>query len=211
MTNTGKAAFLIGSILSFFFFFPHTSVYAAAGINKTINFQSKVVNTDGTNVTDGTYDFVFTIYNGAGSAATNLFSESWSSAALWSTTMTTAPASAGESLVYVSDTNESTIKVGQILTNTTKGESVVITSVNTGTNTLGISPTAQAWTNSDTITNKIYVKNGIFRVAINSLSQNISGVDFNTDTLFLGVNFNADGEAKPRIQMAAAPYAMNAD
>ncbi|HWY79148.1 MAG TPA: hypothetical protein VNW29_02205 [Candidatus Sulfotelmatobacter sp.] len=211
MNKIRKTAFLIGTTLSLFFFFPHTFAYAATGINKTINFQSKVVNTDGTNVADGTYDFVFTIYNGAGSAATNLFSESWTSAALWSSTMTTSPAAAGESLVYVSNTNVSSLKIGQILTNTTKGESVVITSVNTGTNTLGISPTAQAWATSDTITNKIYVKNGIFRVAINSLNQNISGVDFNTDTLFLGVNFNADGEAKPRMQMAAAPYALNAD
>jgi hypothetical protein len=36
---------------------------AAAGINHQINFQGKLVNPDGTNVTDGTYSIVFSIYN----------------------------------------------------------------------------------------------------------------------------------------------------
>ena len=39
---------------------PH--VLAATGINKQINFQGKVVNANGTNVANGNYDFVFSIY-----------------------------------------------------------------------------------------------------------------------------------------------------
>lgn len=41
-----------------------------ATINQQINFQGRIVNTDGTNVTDGTYSFVFSIYtvSTAGSA-----------------------------------------------------------------------------------------------------------------------------------------------
>lgn len=39
-----------------------SSAVAATGINQQINFQGKVVNTDGTNVADGDYDFVFAIY-----------------------------------------------------------------------------------------------------------------------------------------------------
>jgi hypothetical protein len=38
-------------------------VRAAAGINRRINFQGKVVNGDGTNVTNGSYPFVFKIYS----------------------------------------------------------------------------------------------------------------------------------------------------
>lgn len=39
---------------------------AVAGINRTINFQGRVVNkTDGTNVTDGAYTFLFKIYDAA--------------------------------------------------------------------------------------------------------------------------------------------------
>ena len=40
--------------------------YAAAGLNRTINFQGKLVNkSDGTNITDGNYTFVFKIYDAA--------------------------------------------------------------------------------------------------------------------------------------------------
>lgn len=186
------------------------SAQAATGINQAVHFQGKVVNANGTNVTDGTYDFVFKFYDAASSGATNLYTESWTAAALWSSTMSSAPTSGAESLTYSSDTNESTIKVGQILTNTTKSESVVVVAVNTGTNVITISPTRQAWATSDTVTNKLYVKDGIFQVAINTLNADLSGVNFNTDNIFLGVNFNGDGEMKPRIQYTAVPYAFNA-
>jgi hypothetical protein len=76
-----------------------------------------VVNSDGTNVADGTYDFVFNVYSGAGSGASSTFTESWSSAALFSSTMTVAPAQNGESLTYSSNTNENSLKPGQILWN----------------------------------------------------------------------------------------------
>ncbi len=57
--------------------FLHTDrVEAAAGVNRTINFQGRVVNkTGGTNVTDGTYTFTFKIYDSA--SAGNLL---WGSA-----------------------------------------------------------------------------------------------------------------------------------
>src|SRR5579872_2900304 len=50
----------------------------SAGIYKTINFQGKVVNTNGTNVTDGTYSFVFKIYD-VSSAGSALWTETQSS------------------------------------------------------------------------------------------------------------------------------------
>ena len=208
---TIKLVFTLSVILfSLLYISPHQSVHAATGIYDKINFQGKVVNTDGTNVSDGTYSFEFKIYDGAGSAATTKFTETWTTASLFSSTMNSAPGLGGESLTYSSDTNEGTLKVGQILTNTTKDERVIITSVNTGTNVLSISPTRQAWNTTDTVTNQIYVKDGVFRVAVNSLNESWGTVDFNTDNLFIGVNFNADGEMKPRIQYTAVPYAMNA-
>lgn len=184
--------------------------FGAAGINQMVNFQGKVVNSDGTNVTNGVYDFVFKIYDGATGSDTTLFTESWTAAALWSSTMSSAPSAGGTSLTYNTGTNESTIKVGQTIWNTTKEEPVTVIAVDTGTNVITISPTAQAWNTSDTVTNRIYVQDGIFRVAINSLNQDLSGVDFNSDTIFMGVNFDDDGEMKPRVQFAAVPYAFNA-
>lgn len=185
-------------------------VYGAVGIHEVISFQGKVVDANGLNVADGTYDFVVKLYDGAGAGASNSYTESWTSAALWSSTMSSAPSSGGESLTYSTNTNESTIKVGQYLWNTTKAEMVTVEAVNTGTNVITISPTRQAWANGDTVTNKIYVKDGVFMIPINSLNADLSAVDFNTDNIYLGVNFNADGEMKPRIRFKAVPYAMNA-
>ncbi len=110
------------------------TVSAAPGINRTINFQGKVVNSNGTNVADGQYTFVFRIYN----------------------------ASSGGS---------------------------------------------HLWTETQ---NNVTVTAGVFRVALGSVSS-ISGVDFNTDELYLGINFNSDGEMSPRIRFASVPYAFNAE
>ena len=184
--------------------------FAAAGIDEIINFQGKVVNSDGTNVADNVYSFEIKIYDGPQSGDSTLFTETWTTASLFSSTMASAPGAGGESLTYSSDTNESTIKVGQILTNVTKEEQVIVESVNTTSNVITISPTRQAWAGSDTVTNRIYVNDGVFRIRINSLNQDLSAVDFNSDELYVGVNFNADGEMKPRVQFTSVPYALNA-
>lgn len=53
-------------------------VLAATGINTRINFQGKVVNTNGTNVTDGSYDMEFKLYN-AESGGSAIWTETWNS------------------------------------------------------------------------------------------------------------------------------------
>ncbi|MDQ3123886.1 MAG: hypothetical protein M3Q14_04350 [bacterium] len=109
---------------------------AAVGINKTINFQGKVTNPNGTNVTDGTYEFDFALY-----------------------TVATA-----------------------------------------GTAT---------WTE----TVNLVVTDGIFQHNLGSVTALPGSVDFNSDNIYLGVQFNNDaaGEMTPRIRMTASPYAFNAD
>lgn len=109
------------------------SSQAAPGINPTVNFQGKVVNSDGTNVTDGQYTFVFRLYN-----------------------------------------------------------------VDTGGSHL--------WTETQS---NVTVTGGIFRVSLGS-STSLSAIDFNSDSLYLGINFNSDGEMSPRIRFASVPYAFNA-
>jgi hypothetical protein len=54
------------------------SVFAATGINQTINFQGKVVNTYGTNVSDGNYNMIFELYD-ASAAGSQLWTETWNS------------------------------------------------------------------------------------------------------------------------------------
>ncbi|MDO8269413.1 MAG: hypothetical protein Q7T54_01945 [Candidatus Levybacteria bacterium] len=111
-------------------------VSAATGINRTINFQGKVVNSNGTNVADGQYTFVFKLHD--------------------------APSGG-----------------------------------------------ANPWTETQ---NNVQVTGGVFRVSLGSVTTFASaGVDFNTDNLYLGINFNSDGEMTPRVRFAAVPYAINAE
>ncbi len=126
----GLILILVSSILPGGFTQP---AFAATGINKQINFQGKVVNANGTNVTNGNYSFTFQLYTVA-SGGTNI------------------------------------------------------------------------WTETKTIT----VTDGIFRTALGDLTAFPGSVDFNTDNIYLGINFNSDGEMTPRVQFTAVPYAFNA-
>ncbi len=112
-------------------------VFAATGINKQISFQGKVVNTNGTNVTNGNYDFVFSIYTVA-----------------------------------------------------TAGTAI--------------------WTETRTTSNQVAVTDGVFQVNLGSVTALPGSVDFNTDNIYLGINFNNNGEMTPRIQFTAVPQAFNA-
>lgn len=110
------------------------SVAAAVGINNQIHFQGKVVNkTVGTNVTNGSYSFIFSLYT----------------------------VSSGGSAI---------------------------------------------WTETKSLT----VASGIFRTYLGDSTPLPGSVDFNSDSLYLGVDFNGDGEMTPRIRLAAVPYAFNA-
>lgn len=117
------------------FLISHNSAYAAAGIYEKINFQGKLVNTDGTNVADSTYSITFTLYDGSGGGATNLWDE------------------------------------------------------------------VQNVTTTD----------GIFRVELGSVDATIAAVDFNTDTLYLGIKVGSDTEMTPRVRFDAVPYAFMAE
>ncbi|MGH7246076.1 MAG: beta strand repeat-containing protein, partial [Candidatus Levyibacteriota bacterium] len=67
--------FLAPLVLFGFVFLSSSHVQAASGINRTINFQGRVINkTSGTNVTDGNYTFVFKIYDSS-SAGTKLWGD----------------------------------------------------------------------------------------------------------------------------------------
>lgn len=113
------------------------NIFAATGINKQINFQGKVVNANGTNVANGNYDFVFSIYTVA-----------------------------------------------------TGGTAI--------------------WTETRTGANQVSVTDGIFRISLGSITALSGSIDFNTDNIYLGINFNNDGAMTPRVQFTAIPQAFNA-
>ncbi len=117
------------------------SANAATGINRQISFQGKVVNINGTNVTNGNYNFVFRIYT-----------------------------------------------------------------VDTGGSPI--------WTETRTGGNQLTVTDGIFRASLGSVTSLPGSIDFNTDNIYLSVEFNTtDGtnEMSPRIRFSAVPYAINAE
>jgi hypothetical protein len=62
------------------------------------------------------------------------------------------------------------------------------------------------WSETQTVT----VTDGIFRVALGSVTPIPANFNFNWDGLYLGVNVNSNGEMSPRIQMASVPFAFNA-
>ncbi len=66
------------------------------------------------------------------------------------------------------------------------------------------------WTETRTGGNQVTVTDGVFRVELGSVTALPGSVDFNTDNLYLSVNFNSDGEMDPRIRFTAVPYAFNA-
>lgn len=62
------------------------------------------------------------------------------------------------------------------------------------------------WTETKTLT----VTNGIFQTYLGDTTTLPGSVDFNTDNIYLGINFNGDGEMTPRVRFSAVPQAMNA-
>ncbi len=115
---------------------------AATGINEQISFQGKVVNSDGTNVTNGSYTFLFCLYT-TGSPATPC---------------------------------------------------------------TGLVNNDAVWRESKSVT----VTDGIFQTNLGDTTTLPGSVDFNTDNIYLGINFNGDGQMTPLVRFTAAPYALNA-
>jgi len=117
------------------FFATQNNALAAVGINKQINFQGKVTNSDGTNVATGSYNFNFRIYTVSSGGA-----------AIWSE-----------------------------------------------------------------LSKSLTVTDGIFQTNLGDATALPGSVDFYSDNIYLGIEFNSNGEMNPRVQFTAAPYAFNFD
>ena len=66
------------------------------------------------------------------------------------------------------------------------------------------------WTETRITTNQVTVTDGVFQVNLGSVTALPGSVDFNTDNIYLGINFNNNGEMTPRVQFTAVPQAFNA-
>jgi fibronectin-binding autotransporter adhesin len=63
------------------------------------------------------------------------------------------------------------------------------------------------WTETKSLT----VTDGVFQTALGSSTTLPGSIDFNSDSIYLGVNFNSDGEMSPRIQFTSVAQAFNAE
>lgn len=128
-------SYAIFSVALLLFVFVLNNSRADAAINSQINFQGKLTNTNGTNVTNGTYSIEF-----------NIYTVSSGGAAVWTETQ-----------------------------------------------------------------GSVSVTDGIFRVSLGSVTSLPGSVNFNSNSLYLGIKVGADPEMTPRVQFTAAPYAFNSD
>ncbi|MFA6896995.1 MAG: hypothetical protein WCQ96_01800 [Patescibacteria group bacterium] len=184
-----------------------------AAVRKEFNYQGKLTNVNGLAVSDGAYDVTFKIYTQAG-GGTAAWTESWTSATLFTDAGTTVAAdgcAAGiNKISYTSDTNESSLVAGQTLWNTAKKQSAVIESVVAASNYICVYSPASAWANGDTVTNRVYVKNGLFSVMVGSVAT-LTPPDFIGGTYYLGVTVGSDSEMIPRKKIGSVPQAWNAN
>lgn len=90
------------------------AVPARAAINPQINFQGKLTNPDGTNVTNGTYSIVFTIYSGGTSSGggTNVWTETQSSVTVTDGIFQVALGSVNATLASAVDFNTTPLFLG---------------------------------------------------------------------------------------------------
>lgn len=206
--NLIKSFYLTLLLLAFF----ALSQNSEAAIRKEFNYQGKLTDSNGLAVADGAYDIIFKIYTQAGGGAP-AYTESWTNANLFSEstiTITNDGCGAGvDKIAYITGTNESSLQAGQTLWNSTTKQSAVIESVVTGSNYICIYDSAVVWTSGDTVTNRIYVKNGLFSTMVGSVTA--STLSFTGDTYYLGVTIGTDSEMIPRKKIGSVPQAWNAN
>jgi hypothetical protein len=203
---------LLISVLSLFFGFGFiVADSTAAAVNESMNFQGKLVNSDGTNISDGSYYFRVTVYDSAvgGNVQAGPIDYKYSS---------TLSSVSNISITYTDDTDESTLRAGMVIWNTADGDFAIIETVDTATNTLSldrdVDTSPYGWVSGENITTRIQVSDGIFNLKIVELG----GLDFNTDSLYVEVAFDdttAGGDAlnetfSPRKRLNSVPYAMRA-
>ncbi len=141
-----RIRYFIGLVLCILsqIFFAASPVSAANGINRSFNYQGRLLTSAGANVTDGTYSIKFSLYDAA----------------------------SGGNRIYTASGTTST-------------------------------PAALSVT----------VTNGLFSVLLGDTSsgQNALNIDWNSDTIYIGVLVNGDLEMTPRKRLSAVPYAFNSE
>jgi len=179
-----------------------------ADINPLLNFAGKVTNTDGSELADGVYDFIFSLYTSPTSTSA-IWTEDLTSAGgyTFSAAFSSAVYNAGSEtseVSYTGRTNAGTLRVGQYLTH--GSDSLLITSYDNGASTITVAGDASAWSGG-TINNRPYVTGGVIDINLGAVTD-LSSINFN-QPLYLEVIFNGE-TMRPRKVLYSVPYAFEA-
>ncbi|MDO8335777.1 MAG: FG-GAP-like repeat-containing protein, partial [Candidatus Saccharibacteria bacterium] len=177
-----------------------------AAISNMLNFAGKVTNVDGSEVTDGNYDFVYSIYN-VSSGGTALWTETLNAANVFSATIGSYD-SGTFTYTYTGETASSTLRIGQHLTNAVTGQAVLITAFDTDAKTITVVDGAPTWSVGQAINTRPYVEGGVIDVNLGSVSD-LGVVDFG-QPLYLEITFNGE-VMQPRKILTSVAQAFNAD
>ncbi len=196
--------FLIAFFIVISFLLPNNS---NAQVNQSFNFTGKVTNTDGSEISDGVYDFSFALYTQP-SGGTAIWSEVINATSSFSANISSGVAGSDTVIyTYASANATSTLRVGQYLSNSSTNDSALIVDFDTSANTITVAGT-DVWSDSTAINNRPFVEGGVIDVDLGAING-FSGVDFN-QTLYLQVIFNGE-TMKPRKTINSVVQAFNAD
>jgi hypothetical protein len=177
-----------------------------AEITHMLNFAGKVTNTDGSEITDGNYEFSFSLYDSS-SGGTELWSETLATSTRFVATIDSY-ASSTNTYTYTGATATSTLRIGQHLTNVDTGESVLITAFDTSANTISVVDGSPTWEVGQEINTMPYVEGGVIDENLGSVTD-LSGVNFD-QPLYLEITFNGE-TMQPRKMITAVAQAFNSD
>jgi hypothetical protein len=186
--------------------FFRNNVFVDAAINPLLDFQGKIINSDGSNVENGVYDFEFRIYDDS-LGGTLLWSEDLNASSSFSGTITGATTSVSSiTYTYIPIQATSTLRVGQYLTNASASSSYsIITDIDTSINQLTVS-SGTPWTIGDTINNRPRVDGGVAMLNLGTVSD-LTILDFNTP-MYLETTFNGE-TMQPRKPFTSVTQAFN--
>jgi hypothetical protein len=177
---------------------------AKAAINPLINFTGKVTNLDGSEVADGTYDFVFKLYT-APTGGTPIWTENLASTTRFSAVISDVTLGAtSTTYAYTGESATTTFRIGQYLTNASTSESVLIVDFDTATGTVSVASGSPAWSVGQAINNRPIVEGGVININLGSVTD-LASVDFN-QPLYLEVTFNSE-TMQPRKNITAVTQA----
>ncbi|MFC1678527.1 hypothetical protein ACFLZ9_02180, partial [Patescibacteria group bacterium] len=173
---------------------------AGAAINPLINFTGKVTNLDGSEVADGTYDFVFRLYT-APTGGSAIWTESLASTTRFTGIISNVSVGAtSTTYAYSGASATSTFRIGQYLNNASTSESVLIVDFDTATGSVSVASGSPTWGVGQPINNRPYVEGGVINIHLGSVTG-LTSIDFN-QPVYLEVTFNNE-IMQPRKNIAA--------